>query len=163
MGQRTGIRPIAFRLRRQPDQFFERIDGLSVWRLPVSDQLSAIREEVTSDRWEEVTSRHCRVTHETGLVPRSNISLFMRMINLTEVDWRTGAIVRDAKKLGRPTPLLETLYGLVKARELRVRSRITSRNWRPDLRHIRLRPIEQTGGIAGLLRGSAIEERPKMT
>ena len=32
--------------------------------------------------------------------------------------------------------------------QLRVRSRITSQNWRPDLRHIRLRPIEQTGGIA---------------
>ena len=45
---------------------------------------------------------------------------------------------------------------------LRVRSRITSQNWRPDSCHIRLRPIEQTGGIAGLLRGSAIEERPKM-
>ena len=47
-------------------------------------------------------------------------------------------------------------------RILRVRSTITSQNGRPDLRQIRLRPIEQDRGIAGLFRGSAIEERPKM-
>ena len=42
----------------------------------------------------------------------------VRSKQLTEVDWLTGAIVREAKKLGIPTPLLETLYRLVKAREL---------------------------------------------
>ena len=44
----------------------------------------------------------------------------------------------------------------------RVRSRMTSHFGISDLRQIWSRPIEQTGGIAPLLRGSAIEERPKM-
>ncbi len=35
----------------------------------------------------------------------------------TEVDWLTGAIVREANKLGIPVPLHETLYGLVKGIE----------------------------------------------
>lgn len=36
----------------------------------------------------------------------------------TEVDWITGAIVREANRLGVPAPINETLYRLVKAREL---------------------------------------------
>lgn len=36
----------------------------------------------------------------------------------TEVDWLTGAVVREAARLGVPAPIHETLYRLVKAREL---------------------------------------------
>jgi 2-dehydropantoate 2-reductase len=35
----------------------------------------------------------------------------------TEVDWITGAIVREAAIAGVPAPINETLYRLVKARE----------------------------------------------
>jgi len=42
----------------------------------------------------------------------------VRAKRLTEVDWLTGAIVREGKQLGVAVPLLETLYRLVKAREL---------------------------------------------
>jgi 2-dehydropantoate 2-reductase len=35
----------------------------------------------------------------------------------TEIDWLTGAIVREAQKLGIPAPLHETLFGLVKGLE----------------------------------------------
>jgi 2-dehydropantoate 2-reductase len=35
----------------------------------------------------------------------------------TEVDWLTGAVVREAARLGVPAPIHETLYRLVKARE----------------------------------------------
>ena len=35
----------------------------------------------------------------------------------TEVDWITGSIVREARRLGVPAPINETLYRLVKARE----------------------------------------------
>lgn len=35
----------------------------------------------------------------------------------TEVDWLTGAVVREAQRLGIPAPIHETLYRLVKARE----------------------------------------------
>jgi len=41
----------------------------------------------------------------------------VRSKRLTEVDWLTGAIVREAKKLGIPAPIHETLYGLVKGLE----------------------------------------------
>ena len=60
-----------------------------------------------------------------------------------------------------PSPQLATDH-FFSTTFLRVRSRITSQDWRPDLRQISSRPMEQTGGIAPLLRGSAIEERPKM-
>jgi ketopantoate reductase len=33
------------------------------------------------------------------------------------VDWLTGAVVREAQRLGIPAPIHETLYRLVKARE----------------------------------------------
>lgn len=36
----------------------------------------------------------------------------------TEVDWLTGAVVREAQRVGVPAPIHETLYRLVKAREL---------------------------------------------
>ncbi len=36
----------------------------------------------------------------------------------TEVDWLTGAVVREAQRLGVPAPIHETMYRLVKAREL---------------------------------------------
>jgi 2-dehydropantoate 2-reductase len=36
----------------------------------------------------------------------------------TEVDWLTGAVVREARRVGVPAPIHETLYRLVKAREL---------------------------------------------
>jgi 2-dehydropantoate 2-reductase len=36
---------------------------------------------------------------------------------LTEIDWITGSIVREAKKAGVPAPYHETMYRLVKAYE----------------------------------------------
>ena len=36
----------------------------------------------------------------------------------TEVDWLTGAVVREGHRLGVPVPIHETMYRLVKAREL---------------------------------------------
>ena len=42
-------------------------------------------------------------------------------------------------------------------RRLRVRSRLTSQNWRPDFDQIRLRPIEQTGGIALPVRAVSVK------
>jgi 2-dehydropantoate 2-reductase len=42
----------------------------------------------------------------------------VRARRATEVDWITGAIVREANRLGVPAPINETLYRLVKAREL---------------------------------------------
>ncbi|MFT5132514.1 MAG: 2-dehydropantoate 2-reductase [Gammaproteobacteria bacterium] len=41
----------------------------------------------------------------------------VRSKRLTEVDWITGAIVREAKKAGVPAPYHETMYRLVKAFE----------------------------------------------
>jgi len=41
----------------------------------------------------------------------------VRNRRLTEVDWITGAIVREAKKAGVPAPYHETMYRLVKAFE----------------------------------------------
>ena len=41
----------------------------------------------------------------------------VRARRLTEVDWITGSIVREAAKVGVPVPINETLYRLVKARE----------------------------------------------
>jgi len=41
----------------------------------------------------------------------------VRAKRLTEVDWITGSIVREAAKAGIPAPINETLYRLVKARE----------------------------------------------
>jgi 2-dehydropantoate 2-reductase len=41
----------------------------------------------------------------------------VRARRLTEIDWITGSIVREAVKLGVPVPINETLYRLVKARE----------------------------------------------
>ncbi|MCY4155521.1 MAG: 2-dehydropantoate 2-reductase [Gammaproteobacteria bacterium] len=41
----------------------------------------------------------------------------VRSKRLTEIDWITGAIVREAHKTGIPAPYHETLYRLVKARE----------------------------------------------
>ena len=35
----------------------------------------------------------------------------------TEVDWLTGAIVREAESTGVPVPIHETLFGLVKGLE----------------------------------------------
>ena len=42
----------------------------------------------------------------------------VRNKRLTEVDWITGSIVREAKKAGVPAPYHETMYRLVKAFEL---------------------------------------------
>lgn len=42
----------------------------------------------------------------------------VRARRLTEVDWLTGAVVREARRVGVPAPIHETLYRLVKAREL---------------------------------------------
>ncbi|MEJ8569762.1 ketopantoate reductase family protein [Elongatibacter sediminis] len=41
----------------------------------------------------------------------------VRAKRATEVDWITGAIVREAARVGVPAPINETLYRLVKARE----------------------------------------------
>ena len=41
----------------------------------------------------------------------------VRNRRLTEVDWITGAIVREAARAGIPAPYHETLYRLVKAHE----------------------------------------------
>lgn len=42
----------------------------------------------------------------------------VRSKRLTEVDWLTGAIVKEGVRLGVPVPLHELLYGLVKGMEL---------------------------------------------
>ena len=42
----------------------------------------------------------------------------VRNERLTEIDWITGSIVREAHRAGVPAPYHETLYRLVKAREL---------------------------------------------
>lgn len=42
----------------------------------------------------------------------------VRSERLTEVDWLTGAVVREGRRLGIPVPIHETMYRLVKAREL---------------------------------------------
>lgn len=42
----------------------------------------------------------------------------VRHQRLTEVDWITGAIVREAQRVGIPAPYHESLYRLVKANEL---------------------------------------------
>ena len=41
----------------------------------------------------------------------------VRAKRLTEVDWLTGAIVREGRRLGIPTPIHEVMYGLVKGIE----------------------------------------------
>ncbi|MCU7817158.1 MAG: hypothetical protein KZQ81_18680 [Candidatus Thiodiazotropha sp. (ex Rostrolucina anterorostrata)] len=41
----------------------------------------------------------------------------VRVKHMTEVDWITGSIVREAAKAGIPAPINETLYRLVKALE----------------------------------------------
>ncbi len=41
----------------------------------------------------------------------------VRAERATEIDWITGAIVREAREAGVPAPINETLYRLVKARE----------------------------------------------
>ena len=41
----------------------------------------------------------------------------VRQRRATEVDWLTGAVVREAARLGVPVPIHETLYRLVKGRE----------------------------------------------
>ena len=41
----------------------------------------------------------------------------VRNQRLTEIDWITGAIVREARKAGLPAPYHETMYRLVKAHE----------------------------------------------
>jgi 2-dehydropantoate 2-reductase len=41
----------------------------------------------------------------------------VRAHRATEVDWLTGAVVREAQRLGIATPIHDTLYRLVKARE----------------------------------------------
>ncbi|MAF83223.1 MAG: 2-dehydropantoate 2-reductase [Gammaproteobacteria bacterium] len=41
----------------------------------------------------------------------------VRARRLTEIDWITGAVVREATEVGVPVPIHETLYRLVKARE----------------------------------------------
>lgn len=41
----------------------------------------------------------------------------VRARRLTEVDWITGSIVREAARVGVPVPINETLYRLVKAKE----------------------------------------------
>jgi 2-dehydropantoate 2-reductase len=41
----------------------------------------------------------------------------VRSQRLTEVDWLTGAVVREAHRLGIPVPIHETMYRLVKALE----------------------------------------------
>jgi len=41
----------------------------------------------------------------------------VRARRATEIDWLTGAVVREARRAGVPAPIHETLYRLVKARE----------------------------------------------
>ena len=42
---------------------------------------------------------------------------WMRARRPTEIDWITGAVVREAEKAGIAVPIHETLYRLVRARE----------------------------------------------
>ena len=41
----------------------------------------------------------------------------VRLGRPTEIDFITGALVREAQRYGVPVPLHETMYRLVKARE----------------------------------------------
>lgn len=75
--------------------------------------------ELFEDPWEmnvEATSHGQTGNEEYAHVP--SMLEDVRARRATEVDWITGAIVREATRLGVPAPINETLYRLVKAREL---------------------------------------------
>lgn len=74
--------------------------------------------ELFEDPWEmnvEATSHGQTGNEEYAHVP--SMLEDVRARRLTEVDWITGAIVREAGKVGVPVPINETLYRLVKAKE----------------------------------------------
>ncbi len=52
----------------------------------------------------------------------------IRAARPTEVDWLTGAVVREAHRVGVPAPIHETLYRLVKGREAAFRRQAAARN-----------------------------------
>ena len=74
--------------------------------------------ELYEDPWEMNIEA---VSHgQTGLDEYAHVFSMLadvRSKQLTEVDWLTGAIVREGLQSGVAVPLLETLYRLVKARE----------------------------------------------
>lgn len=75
--------------------------------------------ELFEDPWEmnvEATS-HGQTGNEAYAHAPSMLE-DVRARRATEVDWITGAMVREARRLGVSAPINETLYRLVKAREL---------------------------------------------
>jgi 2-dehydropantoate 2-reductase len=75
--------------------------------------------ELFEDPWEMnvKATRHGQTGNEEYAHAPSMLE-DVRARRATEVDWITGAIVREARRLGVPAPINETLYRLVKAREL---------------------------------------------
>lgn len=74
--------------------------------------------ELFEDPWEmnvEATSHGQTGNEEYAHAP--SMLEDVRARRATEVDWITGAIVREAARAGVPAPINETLYRLVKARE----------------------------------------------
>lgn len=74
--------------------------------------------ELFEDPWEmnvEATSHGQTGNEEYAHAP--SMLEDVRARRATEVDWITGAIVREAARVGVPVPINETLYRLVKARE----------------------------------------------
>ncbi|MGH8035431.1 MAG: ketopantoate reductase family protein, partial [Lysobacterales bacterium] len=75
--------------------------------------------ELYEDPWEmnvEATSRGQTGNEDYAHAP--SMLEDVRARRATEVDWITGAIVRAAADIGVPAPINETLYRLVKAREV---------------------------------------------
>lgn len=74
--------------------------------------------ELFEDPWQmnvEATSHGQTGNEDYAHVP--SMLEDIRARRLTEIDWITGAIVREAAKAGVPVPINETLYRLVKAKE----------------------------------------------
>lgn len=70
------------------------------------------------DPWE--MNVHAVGHGQTGMAEYAHIPSMLsdvRSRRPTEIDWITGAVVREAAKAGIPVPISETLYRLVKARE----------------------------------------------
>jgi 2-dehydropantoate 2-reductase len=74
--------------------------------------------ELYQDPWEMNAQAVCHGrTAEEDYAHVFSMLADVRARRPTEVDWLTGAVVREAVRLGVPAPIHETLYRLVKARE----------------------------------------------
>jgi 2-dehydropantoate 2-reductase len=74
--------------------------------------------ELYEDPWEmNVNAVNRGKTGEADYAHVPSMLDDVRAKRLTEVDWLTGAIVREGRKLGIATPIHEVMYGLVKGIE----------------------------------------------